>query len=226
MNEKLEDAILLTSTCIRTYDSLYYQYRQYKYNEPAKYELEFNNEGELNFFHKIILEKIEQRPVNLTSGCYAYYYHENLYIIIGGCDITTNLIEKIYGVIKEYKKHSSTAILGVIWCCFSRFYKALYRCFTEIEKQNKDIFHDIIVFGLLDKIHRRQYPLSGSRYCYIIILKEECSRFVKYNNNVLLTVLGSEQNNDKCFLSKITFLEYVLMYIKRLSFNFKERKTL
>ena len=204
MDILVHNSVLLASTCIRTYDSLYHQYKECRYNEPAKYSLGFDEEGEINHFHKDVLLKLEQRPVNLLNGIYAYFINESLYIIIGATVLLDDSLEKIQRIIIKYINNSSSITPNIILCAFSKYYDILYECYHRISKMNYRIAIDFIVIGKIAK----PYTVN-SRVYKNIILEEEKGR----NNDKNTIILP--HNNDKTLCGS-TNMAYILTYVKRL----------
>lgn len=200
----VNDSVLLVSTCVRTFDSLFYQYKECRYNEPSRYTLQYDDEGEINHYHKTILLKLEQRPVDLSSGVYVYYMCESLYIVFGTDTISDLATNKMKDVIRNYLSHTSSITPNIVLCSFTSFYGALQKCYSEITHAYPRILIDITLVGLMDN-----HCSLSCRLLTHIVLEEECGKIPEKGKHIL------KCNGQKVRVSSISFLEYVLTYIKR-----------
>ena len=206
-DQVLVDAIALTTMCVRTYESLFDQYKECRYGESYSFTAKFNEEGELYNLHKPVIERFAQRPLHFCDGCYGFYIGEYLYIVCGQNEILCDLHEKIEQSIVSYYKNTCNITPTVIWCCFAKYYNSMYSVIKKLAiKYN--LIYNLVLFGP----YKTKVSLRF-QYVYRVILSEE-SKIIRLKDQIVL-----KTNNDDIQVSKVSFITYILVYLKRLTFS-------
>lgn len=212
--DELIQLCVLTSTCIRDYDSLYRQYRECIYNDI---DVSKPTEDKLNLYYRynsIGIKMLMQRVICVDKGILIYILKDYMVVVIGSdVDIHDSTIpDRITQFIRNYKKITSNVCPTVMWCGVYMFFENHNNIMSLCIDNLKGLFlsHDVFIIGNVKKNVSILKKNKAIRKYTCIALQEE-SADKKHH----ITLKGYSFD-----IKTSTIFEYLLTIMNRMS-NFQ-----